>query len=1331
MKKHFPFISFLIVLIMVINLFAACTIDTQQNDSTTNGTTTESEAQSNNSENTSETGTFQTTVEDNTANSDTIGSETTDCEVTEGETTGGETTDGETTDGETTDGETTDGETTDGETTDGETTDGETTDGETTDGETTECKHTSCTTVAAKPATCTEEGNDAYSVCNDCKAIFDEAGNKIDKIPLIAPTHKNVVENGYLAPTTKAEGQLAHKKCTDCNTMWDMNNNVIKSVTIPKIVSQADRYLGVAELNGASLGGGSSATFTKGEMSSDRTYVRWTRTGTGEDGFLNLFGSSSNVVGSLMIMKYRTNSETSIQNWARTSGNIGDGKDSYIQDLIADGKWHFFVVDLSTKISCLTPTDGKYDINKARIDIFNDERSEGYFDIAYIAYADDLSKLSSLIENEDKSSCAHYFDEKNTEEGSVERSTCLICKKYVGVPQTNIYIGVSQLSGMNVNGKGGFSSAQVSDDRTYVRWTRTGSGSDGFINLFGSSDGVTGSFMIMKYRTNSEVSFQNWARTSGSFGSGGDSYMQELIDDEQWHIFIVDLSTKISCLTQTDGVYDINKARIDIFDASRSAGYFDIAYIAYADKLSKCISVFQEGDHDYCLHYLSDKYDEVEGAVRYTCLICGGYSYIYSNFTKSDMDTFTYIDSIQNSDGTSSIYYNGIDIGYYDNLSEIDFSKLTTNSSCTNRFSFVKSGNTLQFRAILNAFAVKGQNLLKNEQFKYRITDENGNVSDWIQALETSSGKGIVRAVSASNIAWIAHAKNSLGDPGCKVSVIQAGFDVSAYAGQKISVEFAFCDIATGKYDTIINFTNIAVPGATYSTSIEVPTSKTIVTGDGSKVTFKSGISEATYTARVEELKKNGFSVYSADTIGDTMRATLTKGSEYYAFVYGKTTLELTEIHSDKGADKLPAQSTGVSNKICDTTVTQHYSPQENGMCYIFRLADGSFIVFDGGYLSDMEDLYQTLVGLKLTEEIHIHAWVITHDHDDHYSAFNEFAEKYADKVKLDYVMYAPTSLKESRQIGYYGDEIKKDVQKFAGATLIPVHAGMTFSFADIKLEILMTPELITVHHRVRDFNDTSIIARVKNDDGSVMILADAATDIPGWLVKNIGDGLKSDMVQIAHHGVEGGSIALYEKIGASVAFWPCNEALFANNRGGAIKQHLIESDYTYEHILQDMGTVTRKLSYRPTVPDMMDLMPSDSSALGTGNGADNARIEDGVLKYSVTSTTDSYVTLNLGNASTGNGNIIRLVVNKAIATKDSCIYIRNKGDDSFTSEKSTKIGFQGESSDNKHTYLIYLGNIEGFDGDITDIRLDLGKTVDQTVEIYSIEIFHLDLSDK
>ena len=1076
MKRFLPFVSLLLTMLMLVNPFASCTSDVPSTADTSVSDTNE-----------------------NTSAENSSGSETTEDVTDQGETTEDIATDSEA--------------------------------GETSPSE---CKHTSCTEVAEKTANCTENGNDAYSVCDECGAIFNGAGEEIDSIPVIEAFHKNVVESGYMAPTTKKKGQKAHKTCSDCGAIMDMDNNVLSAVpTIPKID-----------------------------------------------------------------------------------------------------------------------------------------------------------------------------------------------------PKTNMYIGVDQLSKKTVNGNG-FSSPKISSDRGYVRWTRTASGKDGFINLFGDNTTVTGKYMIMKYRTDNEVYFQNWARSGGSFGStSGDSYKQELIDDEQWHIFIVDLTTVVSSLAEVNGKYTVRNARIDIFDASRSEGYFDIAFIAYTDDLSKCASVLLEGDENYCTHYFSEKYEQLENANRYTCLACGGYSYEYTDFTKSDMDIFTYIESIRNNSNASAIFYSGIDIGYYDNLDEIDFSKLTVDRNCTQRFTFVEKDGTLQLSVFLNAFAVKGYAKLTTEQFKYRITDEKGNVSGWLQALEVAEGKGVVRNdVDKSN--WISPAREALGDPDCKVGVIYAGLDVAAYKGQKISVEFAFCDISEGKYDTIINFTNVALPGASYDTTVEAPDTKTIVTGDGSVVTFKSDISADAYNAVIQDLKSKGFSVYSSDTIGGTMRATLISGEAYYSFVYSVNAKELIEIYSETGADKLPEHSNGVSasDKLCNTTVTQHYSPEENGMGYIFRLEDGSFIVFDGGYRTDAEDLYNTLISLKLTKEIHIRAWVITHDHDDHYSAFREFSEKYADKVKLDYVMYAPTTYKETGKITYYGEKLLADVQRFEGVTLLPVHAGMTFSFADVKLEILLTPAVLTVHERIVDFNDTSIVARVINDEGSVMLLADTCQRSANWMVANIGEGLKSDMVQVAHHGCESATAKLYDAIHASVAFWPCYEKLFNSYRGELVKQHIIEAEYIYEHILHDMGSVTRALSYRPVAPDMMDIMPDSSSALGTSGDASNARIEDGVLKYDVTNTEDPYVTINLGDIVTENRNVIRLVVDAADATGGS-IFIRTKNDSGFTTEKSIKIDCQGKSTD-RTTYLIYLGNIAGFEGNITDIRLDFGKTEGQTIEIYSIEIFHLDLSDK
>ena len=52
------------------------------------------------------------------------------------------------------------------------------------------------------------------------------------------------------------------------------------------------------------------------------------------------------------------------------------------------------------------------------------------------------------------------------------------------------------------------------------------------------------------------------------------------------------------------------------------------------------------------------------------------------------------------------------------------------------------------------------------------------------------------------------------------------------------------------------------------------------------------------------------------------------------------------------------------------------------------------------------------------------------------------------------------------------------------------------------------------------------------------MVLADASTRSINHIYKAYGDYLKSDMVQLAHHGVDGGEL-LYQTIDADVVLWP------------------------------------------------------------------------------------------------------------------------------------------------------------------------------------------------
>ena len=63
--------------------------------------------------------------------------------------------------------------------------------------------------------------------------------------------------------------------------------------------------------------------------------------------------------------------------------------------------------------------------------------------------------------------------------------------------------------------------------------------------------------------------------------------------------------------------------------------------------------------------------------------------------------------------------------------------------------------------------------------------------------------------------------------------------------------------------------------------------------------------------------------------------------------------------------------------------------------------------------------------------------------------------------------------------------------------------------------------------------------AQARAQDNSVLVLGDASYITCSYLVKAFGDYLKSDMVQLAHHGYAGGTIALYEKVDADVLLWP------------------------------------------------------------------------------------------------------------------------------------------------------------------------------------------------
>lgn len=500
-------------------------------------------------------------------------------------------------------------------------------------------------------------------------------------------------------------------------------------------------------------------------------------------------------------------------------------------------------------------------------------------------------------------------------------------------------------------------------------------------------------------------------------------------------------------------------------------------------------------------------------------------------------------------------------------------------------------------------------------------------------------------------------------------------------------------------------------------------------TADGYFMKQYNELTENDYISAINYFLNKDYTAYSSSETGGFLSTTLLGESNYQTVSFNTSRKELYIGTSVKNS-VLPSKE-GFEEKRCDISVTQCKSSEINGMSYVVHLSDGSFIAVDGGYADGAaKELYETLCTLNgSSDNIHIRAWILTHSHNDHYKAFGEFSQKYADKVTLDTVMYSPVK-NASNYDSYLTDTLKKDIQCFNGAKLCGVHTGMSFVFGELKLEILISPEQLYKEKAPDDFNETSIVFRMACSEGSVIFLADSGINAANWLIEAYGDALKSDMVQISHHGCETTPSELYDKIEAAVCFWPCNESLFNSSRGEFVKQHIINAEYSKEHLLHSYGTVTRLLSYKATAPEYLDILPKDKKDISQSKYANNVRIENGVLKFEVktdNNTLDPYVFFNLKNISTSNYNAVRITASTN-ACKASSVFFKCGTDTEFSAEKEQKLGITGASSSGKTTMIGYLGDIDGYTDELTSIRIDLGSTVGETVEIYSIELFKINI---
>ena len=362
----------------------------------------------------------------------------------------------------------------------------------------------------------------------------------------------------------------------------------------------------------------------------------------------------------------------------------------------------------------------------------------------------------------------------------------------------------------------------------------------------------------------------------------------------------------------------------------------------------------------------------------------------------------------------------------------------------------------------------------------------------------------------------------------------------------------------------------------------------------------------ASFITFLQNLEANGWEQYSNNIIeGTNLFATYTKdsGSLYCYYISTKNT---AYIHLSPYQNLEARQQDNRYEAICQPLLTQvdmTHETRPNGMSYVIRLSDGRFILVDGGFLEadflEARRLYAVLQEQNVLDKITIAAWIITHPHRDHLGTASDFLRYYnSNQVDIQQFIFnfaTDAAILETEDFVLVEDDpAKLPAFLLALETLWPhvpvtvAHTGQEYYFADAKLEILHTQEDFFPQDIIMQAQDpvngSSVVFSLELAGQKVMFLGDSAVDCSKDTVKMWGNYLKSDIMQAAHHGLNGGSKTLYSAIDPTIVMVPAAARTIKTILGFNYSRWIWnnESGNIREVIFSDFAQRTLELPYTP-----------------------------------------------------------------------------------------------------------------------------------------------------
>lgn len=360
------------------------------------------------------------------------------------------------------------------------------------------------------------------------------------------------------------------------------------------------------------------------------------------------------------------------------------------------------------------------------------------------------------------------------------------------------------------------------------------------------------------------------------------------------------------------------------------------------------------------------------------------------------------------------------------------------------------------------------------------------------------------------------------------------------------------------------------IPPLTLSSSEGVTNNGLYSAGGGNYQYTYTGVRGVDVSNYCSTLMKKGFTLQQQNTIN---------GNNFYLYVKGDTIVhvnwfaKLNQFSIVYGPKTyLPAKNpiTNYSKKVTPTITMMALG--DMGTSIVIQLEDGSFVLIDGGrgntnYQEDSTALWNFLSSKAPNGEKPRITWLVTHIHTDHRALVQKFLPTYKNKIDLELVVWnfpdfneiedhydsgwkeGGTTIKPAEgyatPVATLNELIKTN---FPTTPIYTCHTGEKLYLPGCEIEFLVCHEDYYLNN-FQWINDTSLTCRVTMMGKTMMVFGDTTQYVSNKIITPAyGNYIKSDILQVTHHGNGEGTLATYKAVDPDICLWTTSPTDFANH---------------------------------------------------------------------------------------------------------------------------------------------------------------------------------------